>query len=251
MTGHSPRDDRDLDVWVQEVTEAWRLPRLRSDQVPWQQRIGRSEATGRVSWLSVARLAGTLASAAVITLIGVVLVSSLPAGSDPGAGGHSGTQDISSPSPTSDPAPLSEGSDALFSLTIQADRGRYEVDEPVEIATTLRYLGEQRATVTSSGGGLVSFSIEQLDGRVDAIAGRDADCARFDYRPGDEEPVRFQKSGSYSNDDPMADFWRSFFAEPELRLPAGEYRITASVHYGAPECGDEKSFEASIVIVVV
>ncbi len=175
-------------------------------------------------------------AAAVVALVGFVLLWSLPVAPDPGTGGGD--------------EPRGEGSDALFALTIEAGRSRYAVDEPIGIATRLRYIGDEPVIVTSSGAGLVAFAIEQLDGPVDAGWARNDDCARFDYRPGDIEPVEFQKSGGYSNDDPMADFWRTFYAEPELRLPAGEYRITARAEYGDPDCSDFRTVEASIVIVV-
>ncbi len=257
MSGHSrPDDDRDLDIWVQEVTETWRTPRLRPDQMSWQTRVGRSGSMTRFTGLSLARVVGAMAAAAVIALASVMLVSSLPVAPDPGPGGR-GTDVVASASPvatdalpTARVAPLGEGSDELFALSIRADRGRYAADEPIEIATTLRYIGDEQTTVTSSGAGLVAFGIEQLDGPVDAGIGRDDDCARFDYPPGHAESVEFHKSGGYSNDDPMAEFWRTFFADPQLRLPAGEYRITARADYGAPDCGDPQSIKASIIVVV-
>jgi hypothetical protein len=257
MSGHSPTDDdRELDIWVQEVTETWRTPRLRPDQMSWQARVGRSGSTTRFAGLSLARVVGAMAAAAVIALASVMLVSSLPVAPDPGPGGR-GTDVVASaspvatdPLPTARVAPLGEGSDELFALSIRADRGRYAAGEAIDITTTLRYLGDEPTTVTSSGGGLVSFDVYQLDGPVDVEAARTADCRQYDYRPGSIESVTFQKSGGYSDDDPMADFWRTFFADPELRLPAGDYRITATADYGAPECGDERKVEASIVIVV-
>ena len=250
MSGHTrPEDDRDLDIWVQEVTETWRMPRLRSDQMSWRARVDRSGSTARFAGVSAARVVGAMAAAAVVALAIVMLVSSLPIAPDPGTGGR-GTDVAASPSPTVGSAPQGEGNDELFALTIQADRDHYAADELIEIATTLRYIGDEPTTVTSSGGGLVVFSIEQLDGPVDVEGAQTADCMPYEYRPGDTESTGFRKSGGYSNDDPMADFWRSFFGEPELRLPAGEYRITATAGYGAPECGEERTIEASIVIVV-
>ncbi len=257
MSGHTrPEDDRDLDIWVQEVTETWRMPRLRSDQMSWRARVDRSGSTARFAGVSAARVVGAMAAAAVVALASVMLVSSLPVAPDPGTGGRgsdaaaSPSHGAASSSATSDPAPSGEGRDALFRLTIGADRGRYAADEPIEIATTLRYIGDEPATVSSSGAGLVAFGIEQLDGPVDAGWARNDDCARFDYRPGEVEAIEFQKSGGYSNDDPMADFWREFFADPELRLPTGQYRITARAEYGDPGCGGWQTIEASIVIVV-
>lgn len=250
MSGHSPmHEDRDLDVWVQEVTETWRMPKLRSDQLPWRDRVGRSGSTARLAGMSAARVVGALSAAAVVALASVMLVSWIPVGPDPGTGGR-GTDVAASPSPTGDTPPLGEDSDALFRLTIQADRGRYAAGQPIEITTTLRFLGDQPTTVSSSGAGLIAFGIEQLDGPVDAGWARTDDCARFDYGPGDVEDVEFQKSVGYSNDDPMADFWRTFFADPELRLPAGEYRIAALGEYGDVDCGRWQTIEASIVIVV-
>ena len=250
MSGHSrPDDDRDLDIWVQEVTETWCVPRLRPDQMSWQIRIGRSGSRATFARVSGARVFGALAAAAVVALASVMLVTSLPISPDPGLGGR-GTDVAASPSPKGGTNTRGEGSDELFSLTIHADSGRYAAEEPIKIATTLRFVGDEPTTVTSSGGGLVVFSIEQLDGPVDVEGAQTADCMPYEYRPGDTESTGFRKSGGYSNDDPMADFWRSFFGEPELRLPAGEYRITATAGYGAPECGEERTIEASIVIVV-
>ncbi len=212
-------------------------------------------------------MVGTLAAAAVLVLVSVMLIRSLPAGPETGPGGRgTDTGSTTSPRPdafpsangspadtpsqTGDTVPRGEGSDTLFSLSIQADRGRYAADEPIDIATTLRYIGDTRTTVASSAGGLVGFSIEQLDGPVDALGGRDAACQRYEYGPGGSESVAFQKSGGYADDDPMAGYWRRFFADPELRLPAGEYRITAEAEYGDPDCDRWRTLEASIVIVV-
>jgi hypothetical protein len=167
----------------------------------------------------------------------------------PGIGlGPSGTTPTSvSPAPP----PLAENRDDLFALTIQSARSRYAVDEPIVIETTLRYVGgPEQVTVTSSGGGLVGFSIEQLDGPVDALGGRDSDCREYRYGRGDVERVEFQKSGGFSNSDPMAEFWRAFYAEPLLRLPAGQYRITAQALYGQPGCGGERRLDAAILILV-
>jgi hypothetical protein len=45
----------------------------------------------------------------------------------------------------------------------------------------------------------------------------------------------YQKSGSWSADDPDAAFWENFFSEPDLRLPAGEYTITLHGGFGLDE----------------
>jgi hypothetical protein len=45
MTDHRRLDDRDVARWIEEVTDDWRMPDLRSDQLPWQARIDAVERT--------------------------------------------------------------------------------------------------------------------------------------------------------------------------------------------------------------
>jgi hypothetical protein len=188
-----------------------------------------------VAWLVGALVLG----AAVVAVTAAVL-----------RGSRGGTADATASAAGLQPA-VAETRDDLFVLTIQSERSRYAVNEPIAFETTLVYVGApEQVTVTSSGGGLVGFSIEQLDGPVDALGGRDSDCREFQYRRGDLERIRFQKSGGFSNTDPMAAFWRAFYADPQLRLPAGEYRITAQALYAGPGCGEGATLEASIQIQV-
>ena len=278
MTGRPPVDeDRDLDRWVQEVTDAWRVPGLEPRHAAWHERVSRP-SSGRPRWPR--RLGGLAAGVAGVALVGVVglavLFASIPRqpgpGSAPGTDAAGATDVPSSPAetlvatpalpsgpvetpalpPASDrPAPVDVARDELFELSISAGRATYAAQEPVEITAALRYVGDApETTATSFGGGLVAFDIEQLDGPLDQGAGRDSICERHVYRRGDVEDVPFQKSGSWSNDDPMAPFWRDFFADPELRLPKGRYRISAVALYGVAECGDVRTLRASIVIVV-
>lgn len=180
-----------------------------------------------------------LATAALILGVGVVGMSAF---SQPGP---------ASPLPSPAPPVTGQTSDAVFALTIGADHSRYAVDSPITITTELRYIGTaETTTVTSAFGGVVAFNIEQLDGPIDAWAGRRMSCTQHDYHPGDVESVPFAKSGGWSAEDPMADFWRGFFADPELRLPAGRYRISAEASYGVTGCGDEHTLVASVDIVV-
>ena len=54
-----------------------------------------------------------------------------------------------------------------------------------------------------------------------------ADCAKHDYARLAPVAIQFQKSGGYSADDPNAAFYRTYFADPVLRLPAGHWKLTA------------------------
>jgi hypothetical protein len=158
-----------------------------------------------------------------------------------------------SAAPTLVLASRGEARDEMFDLTIETAGTQAIADEPIDIATTLRYIGEDaHATVVSHGGGPVSFGVEQLDGPVDNGPEWDASAAPFTYDRGDVQDIPFQKSGGWDGDDPMAGFWRAWFADPELRLPPGRYRITAHLDYRAPgDDGSAQSLEAAVLIEVL
>jgi hypothetical protein len=40
--------------------------------------------------------------------------------------------------------------------------------------------------------------------------------------------IPFIKNGGYSGDDPNAGYWKAFFDDPVLRLPAGRWRLSAN-----------------------
>jgi hypothetical protein len=64
--------------------------------------------------------------------------------------------------------------------------------------------------------------------------------------------VAYGKSGAWNEDDADAAFWRAFFADKPLRLPAGTWRITASLRAKlTPDCsGPLHSLDASVTFVV-
>lgn len=125
-----------------------------------------------------------------------------------------------SPAPSFALASRGEAQDASFSLTIETDGAQVIADEPIRTTTTLRYIGESEdLTVISHGGGPVSFGVEQLDGRIDNGPEWDASATPFTYRRGDVQDIPFQKSGGWDGDDPMAGFWRAWFADRAAPRP--------------------------------
>jgi hypothetical protein len=61
-----------------------------------------------------------------------------------------------------------------------------------------------------------------------------------------------KKSGGYSDSQPDAAFYRAFFADPLVRLPAGEWDITAIAVFteGLGCQGVSHSMSATIRVVV-
>jgi hypothetical protein len=64
--------------------------------------------------------------------------------------------------------------------------------------------------------------------------------------------IPFVKSGGYGYDDPLASFYQAYFADPDLRLPAGTWTIQATASfYTGDDCGDVAHLlETSVTVVV-
>jgi hypothetical protein len=59
------------------------------------------------------------------------------------------------------------------------------------------------------------------------------------------------KSGEWWSDNPDGDFYRNFVAEPEVRLPAGEWDISATASFHEGGCrGPDRQLRATIRITV-
>lgn len=65
-----------------------------------------------------------------------------------------------------------------------------------------------------------------------------ADCAKHSLAADRPMVSAITKSGGWSDDQPDAQFYRDFFTDPVVRLPAGEWDITAIAMFVEGEgCG--------------
>lgn len=129
--------------------------------------------------------------------------------------------------PVLDPGPArSEAGDGRFRLSLTLPSATWEAGAPIDGEAMLE-LDEGVVEIGGSGGGLISFRYSQVDGRlvVDPIS--TADCAR--HRLSAAEPLRvaLDKSGGWSEEDPDAVFYREFLQADGVRLPPGQWDITA------------------------
>ena len=115
-----------------------------------------------------------------------------------------------------------------FSLALTVERAEYEADEAIAVFATLAYGGPKAsAALSGSGRGPIIFMIEQTDGPFDPGSSFTHDCVLHVLERDNPLVLALQKSGGWLSDDPRAAFWRAWHADPELRLPAGHFELTA------------------------
>ncbi len=142
-------------------------------------------------------------------------------------------------------------------LTVTTDKSQVHEFETIPITTTLRYIGpvkRERATLYGPTRSLVAFRVEQLDGPIDTGPGWGPQCWYYRFGPDEVTDIPFEKSGGYDPDEPMATFWKLWFADPVLRLPEGRYVITAYAHHSGRNgrcSAPRKTLTASVAIEVV
>ena len=132
-------------------------------------------------------------------------------------------------------APVS-GSDTSgdFTLTISSPHSVYSASDAIDVQAALSLAqGAGSTSLSGSGSGLIVFGIKQLDGtrQMDGISTADCALGRYTVSPADPLVVPFWKGGGFSASDPDAAFWRSYFADPLLHLPAGEWEISADASF--------------------
>ncbi len=129
--------------------------------------------------------------------------------------------------------------DDRFTLAVVVPRVEWSPDEAIDIRGSLAFHGpERRIDVGGSGSGLVTWSLEQLDGPLDPGGGGTDDCRPHEIARDRPMDMVFTKSGGFGAGGPgtAAAAIRAYFEDPVLRLPAGTYRITAWAQFAEGRC---------------
>ena len=156
----------------------------------------------------------------------------------------------SAPSPTSSPATAEDG-EGPFLLVFTLPRTTWSAGESIEGGSRLALSALGPVTIVGSGGGVLGFGFAEVGGHRQMGPAMTADCRQ--YRIAVDEPIvsPIAKSGGFSTDGPDAAFYRSFFADPLVHLPPGEWDITAIAEFAEDECGGPThSLKATIRVLV-
>lgn len=120
--------------------------------------------------------------------------------------------------------------DDLFKLEMYMEKDTYRSGVPIDCYATLEYVGENNSITVYSSFPLLYFTIKD-----DTLFKEDSfvhdDLVTTTFTKGQTTKYDYSKSGSWSDDDPNADFYKKFYSEKELILPPGTYEITAVQSY--------------------
>lgn len=142
--------------------------------------------------------------------------------------------------PSIQAAPLrGEARDPEFTLVITSPQAAWSVGDAIEVQAELSYDGAMSVvTIGSAIGGVIAFTVVEVNGdrRMDAV--RDAACAPYTIGPDHPITTPYLKSGGINPGEPNEAFYRDFFADPAFRLPPGAWRVTAWANLATgPDCG--------------
>jgi hypothetical protein len=135
------------------------------------------------------------------------------------------------PGPASPAAATAEDVDGPFRLTFTLPRTTWFADEAIQGEAVLALVDGDLAELGAASNGPIEFSFKEVDGARQMGPAWDTACASA--RLAADSPIvrSIRKSGGYSDDQPDAAFYRAFFADPLVRLPAGDWDITAMAEF--------------------
>lgn len=115
---------------------------------------------------------------------------------------------------------------------------------------TLSYLGSGGVDIGSSGMGPIGFEFAEVGGsrQMGGLSTSDLVIRRLEAGVPITSPIK--KSVAWNGDDPNGAFYRSWYQNPLLQLPAGDWTITATANFetGSTIAPDRHSLRASVLV---
>jgi len=131
------------------------------------------------------------------------------------------SQSVGSPA-----ASQSEATDGLFKLAFSLRGTSWSASEAIEGTASLSVSAP--VEVGGSGEGLLGFNYVEIGGLGRRIEWAEtADCRPYQLESGQPMTTGLKKAGGYDAAAPGAGFYASFFADPAVHLPVGNWTITA------------------------
>jgi hypothetical protein len=158
---------------------------------------------------------------------------------------------------TSPPAPTSSGIhvahlQAPYLLELELPRETWTTAETIEGLATLTLVQGSGVDLSGSGNGLLFFDYASVDGMHHVEPAMTLDCKAYRLEAGKPMTSPLTKSGGFYPEQPDFEFNRAFLTAPTVRLPAGDWKITAVASFieGQGCTGQSRTLRATVVIHV-
>ncbi len=159
--------------------------------------------------------------------------------------------------PSPEPTALSSHAEmtlGAFRLSFDLPKTTWTSSESITGISRLEYLGSGPSAMSGSIGGPLGFELNELNGSRHLGVVYDDACSIKSIGKGFALTASLRKDGGYDADLPSASFYASFFADPQYRLPPGDWELTAWADFETdPQgcSGPEYKLKATIGIHVI
>jgi len=148
--------------------------------------------------------------------------------------------------------PSTSTTDGPFRLELVLPHLDWKPTDTISGTAILSFAGSAPTTIAGAGGDMIVFSFDEVGGNRHAGWAMTADCVNHPLDPATPISANLARSGGVTGTEPAADWLRSFYADPQIHLPAGTWDITAIAVFndGAGCSGGEHTMKATERITV-
>lgn len=132
-------------------------------------------------------------------------------------------------------------------------RTTWSADEAIEGEAVLALIDAESAELGVAGNGPIEFVFKEVGGSREMGPAWDTVCDSAQLTAASPIVRSIRKSGGWGDGQPDADFYGSFFADPHVRLPAGDWDISAVAEFiDGRDCAsaDRHSMRATVRVHV-
>lgn len=146
--------------------------------------------------------------------------------------------------------PSSSSIDGNYKLELVLPHLAWKVGDPISGSADLGLTDSLPAKVAGASE-LIAFAFDEVGGNRHVAPSWLESCVVYPLDPASPTNVALYKSGGFIGNEPDVDFLRSFFADPQIHLPAGAWDITAIAAFSEGGCsGANHTLKATVRIQV-
>ena len=146
--------------------------------------------------------------------------------------------------------PSSLSTEGVYKLELVLPHLSWKVGEPIS-GTAILSVTNSLPTKVAGAAELIAFAFDEVGGTRHVAPAWDQSCVQYPLDPATPRTVALGKSGVIEGTEPDVDFLRSFFADPQIHLPAGTWDVTAIASFSEGGCGaPTHTIEATVRIHV-